>query len=314
MKFENEEMQKKAANAEKAVKEAEGRAKDLEEKMDRERETLRELEGERERERAEKERKREERDRVGVELRQAEARANQLQERMDRREHKKLIQEQDRQQGAIQEYESKRTETRVIAERTVDITNEKQDIVCEGYGLRLHIPPNSLPEDCTQLTLHMTVSRAMNYKLPAEEGILVSAVYSFSHSLGDRKLRQPVTLQIQHCVASGSLSPLCILQSDEMSPPYQFHILHEGKFDSSDGYASIEVDHFCSFGVYFKWFFASLVWTIKPCAVLYYTNIKAHSFHFHLYIVPHLNAVLKVAKDVLVIFVIRVIIPHPSGN
>ena len=253
---------------------------------------------EEDRERMGRERERMEKERMRVELQQAQARANQLQQRLDEvemREHKKSVrQEQDKEQGSLKEDKLKRREPQVIAKRTVDVRNRQQDIIWEGHGLRLHIPPNSLPEDCPQLTIHMTVSRANDYKLPAEEGILVSAVYSFSHDLGDRKLRQPVTLQIQHCVASGSFTPLCIVQSDEISPPYQFHILEGGKFDGSDGYACIEVDHFCSFGVYLRWFFSSLVWNIKPCAVLYYTNIKTHSFHFHLYIVPHLDAVLKV--------------------
>ena len=46
-----------------------------------------------------------------------------------------------------------------IAEKTVLVTNQKQNIVWEGYGLRLHIPPNSLPEDCSQFELKMAVSR-----------------------------------------------------------------------------------------------------------------------------------------------------------
>ena len=81
-----------------------------------------------------------------------------------------------------------REEGEVIAEKTVKVTNEEQHIVWEGYGLRLHIPPNSLPEDCSELQLNMTVSRARDCELPDEDGILVSAVHSFSHNLGERKL------------------------------------------------------------------------------------------------------------------------------
>ena len=113
-------------------------------------------------------------------------------------------------------------------------------------------------------------------------------------STRDRKLRRPATLELQHCVVGGSHSPLSIVQSDEVSPPFQFHILPGGKLDASEGYASLELDHFCSFGVYLKWFISSLIWNLKPCAVLYYTNIKPHSFEFHLYIAPQLDAILKV--------------------
>ena len=148
----------------------------------------------------------------------------------------------------------KREKDEVLAEKTVKVTNEEQDIVWEGYGLRLYIPPNSLPEDCSELQLNITVSRARDCELPDKDGILVSAVYSFSHNLGERKLRKKATLEMQHC-AQGSYTPLCIVQSDSIVPPHKFQTLQGGKFDSSDRYASIELDHFCSFGVYLVWFF-----------------------------------------------------------
>ena len=175
-------------------------------------------------------------------------------------------------------------------EKTVKVTNEEQHIVWEGYGLRLYIPPNSLPEDCSELQLNMTVSRARDCELPDEDGILVSAVYSFSHNLGEWKLRQKATLEMQHCAQSSNI-PLCIVQSDSIVPPYKFQTLQGGKFDSSDRYASIELDHFCSFGVYMAWRTSR---NLKTSASLYYTNIKSDSFHFYLYIVPHLDAILKV--------------------
>jgi hypothetical protein len=183
----------------------------------------------------------------------------------------------------------------VIGEKKVKVTNQEQLIDWEDHGLRLHIPHNSLPDGCNQLELKIVASRTSHYKLPTDDGILVSTVYSFSHDLGDRKLRQPATLEIQHCVASTSYAPLCIVQSDEIVPPYQFLTLSGGKFVHGGRYGSIELDHFCSFGVYLQWYAASLIWALKPCAALYYTNIKPRSFHFHLYIAPHLNAVLKVS-------------------
>ena len=183
----------------------------------------------------------------------------------------------------------------VICEETVKVTNEGQHIVWEDYGLRLHIPPNSLPEDCSELQLTMTVSRATDCELRENNGILISAVYSFSHNLGERKLRQKGTLEMQHC-AQGSYIPLCIVQSDSLVPPHKFQSLEGGKFDSSDRYASIELDHFCSFSVFLAWRFRR---NLKTCAVLYYTNIKPCSFHFQLYIVPHLDAIHKVDCTVI---------------
>ena len=182
----------------------------------------------------------------------------------------------------------------VISKKTVKVTNEEQHIVWEGYGLRLHIPPNSLPEDCSELQLNMTVSRATVCELLDEDGILVSAVYSFSHNLGERKLRQKATLEMQHCVVSGSYAKLCILQSEQVTVPHMFHATDGGNFNSNDAYASVELDHFCSFFVYLRWYICSLIWNIKYCAQLYYTNINPRDFEFRLFIVPQLDALLKV--------------------
>ena len=76
----------------------------------------------------------------------------------------------------------------IIAEETVLLTNEEQHIDWEGYGLRLHIHKGSLPEGCSELPLKRAVKIVKNYKLPMENCILVSAVYSFSHNLGERNM------------------------------------------------------------------------------------------------------------------------------
>ena len=112
----------------------------------------------------------------------------------------------DFQKGASDETKDNSAINRVIGEKTVQVTNEEQHINWKGYGLRLHVPPNSLPEGCSLLELNIAVSRAKDYKLPAErDGIIVSAVYSFSHDLGERKLRRPVTLEMQHSVSNKAL-------------------------------------------------------------------------------------------------------------
>ena len=183
-------------------------------------------------------------------------------------------------------------EAKIIAVKTVQVTNEEQHIVWEEYGLRLHIPSNSLPENCCQFELKMSVSRSQHYKLPDDDGILVSAVYSFSHTLGHKKLRKPVTVEMQHCVVHSSFTPLCIVRAEDTSDT--FSVIEGGTFDHNEGYGVIELRHFCSLAVYLQWFVASLFWTLKPCARLYYTNIKSQSFEFHLYIVPHLDAIMKV--------------------
>ena len=64
------------------------------------------------------------------------------------------------QKGVSEGVKSDLAKNEVIAERTVQVTNEEQRIIWEGYGLRHFIPPNSLPDDCSQFTLKIAVSRA----------------------------------------------------------------------------------------------------------------------------------------------------------
>ena len=139
----------------------------------------------------------------------------------------------------------------------------------------------------------MAVSRLGQYKLPTDDGILVSALYSFHHTLGDKELRQPVTIEMQHCATNSSI--LSIVQAEDTSD--MLEIIEGGIFDHREGYGVIKLRHFCSLGVYVRWFIASLIWTLKPCTRLYYTNIKPRSFEFHLYIVPDLDAILEVCQN-----------------
>ena len=238
-----------------------------------------------------------ERDAAKFELHQALARANTFDQKLEEikgREHDLEVHElaltTEKQDSSSDLKET--MEAKVLAVKTVQVTNEEQHIVWEEYGLRLHIPSNSLPENCSQFELKISVSRSRHYKLPDDDGILVSAVYSFSHTLGHEKLQKPVTVEMQHCVANSAYNPLCIVRAEDTSDT--FSVIEGGTFDHNEGYGVIELRHFCSLAVYLQWFVASLFWTLKPCARLYYTNIKSRSFEFHLYIVPHLSAIIQV--------------------
>ena len=184
---------------------------------------------------------------------------------------------------------------RILAEKILQVTNEEQHIVWEEYGLRLHIPSNSLPEDCSQLELKIAVIQSGQYKLVStEEGMPVSAVYLFNHDLGDKELRQSVTLEMQHCAKQSAFSHLRIVRADEKSDvPYEFQVIPGGLFGDG-GYAMIKLRQLCSFRVYMLWFSISIFSKYEMCAKLYYININHHSFEFCLYIVPNLNALFKV--------------------
>ena len=185
----------------------------------------------------------------------------------------------------------------VILEETVIVTNEDQLIVREEYGFTLHIPSNALPEGRNDFLLNMKVALSSDSRLPADDGIIVSAFYTFSHNLEERELRLPATLKMQHCVTASALDNLCIVRADDNSK--EFHIIPGGEFTESHG--SIHLKRFCTFSIiYLQWFVASCIWTIKPCASLHYTHMEHDSFQFHLFIVPWLNALLKVSETTLV--------------
>ena len=281
---------------EKRVKELEGKAEDMARTIEGERDVLKiEMKEVEERGRVFEIEKNE----LKMELEKAIARAIELQQQLEEVEKKKQVTvhephlSDDQQSPSSTEGNDEAEGSGIIAEKTVLVTNQKQNIVWEGYGLRLHIPSNSLPEDCSQFELKMAVSRLRQYKLPTDDGILVSALYSFHHTLGDKELRQPVTIEMQHCATNSST--LSIVQAEDTSD--MLEIIEGGIFDHREGYGVIKLHHFCSLGVYVRWFITSLIWTLKPYAMLYYTNIKPRSFEFHLYIVPDLDPILEVCQN-----------------
>ena len=182
-----------------------------------------------------------------------------------------------------------------IAEKTVQVTNEEQHIVWEGYGLRLHIPPNSLPEGYSHFQLKIAVALSGYFKLP-EDGNLVSAVYAFSHDLGDRVLRHPITVEMQHCANMDASNGLCIVRADEKSDtPYNFEVIPESEF-WSDGYGAVKMHSFCRIGTFLWWRILSFIYTLEYCAKIFYTNIVPGGFEFHVYIIPNLDVILKVRE------------------
>ena len=172
----------------------------------------------------------------------------------------------------------------------MQVTNEEQHVIWERYGLRLHIPPNSLPEDLYQCSLKIKVALSGDFLLP-EDGILVGAVYSFSHDLGDKELRRSVTLEMQHCVNTSALSGLCVVRA--MDVPCKFEFFPGADFNHSDGYGAINLRQFSLFSTFLKRvrsFFSPL----EYCARIYYTNILPLQFDFEFLIIRDLDTLARV--------------------
>ena len=175
----------------------------------------------------------------------------------------------------------------VLAKKSLQVTNEEQHIVWKEYGLRLHIPCNTLPDDCSCFNLTISVSLSGNFELP-EDGVLVSAVYSFTHDLGDRELRKQVTLEMQHCASVHVLKDLRVLRA--VSPSYKFEVVPGGHF--ADGYSMIKLHHFSCFAIFFlnirSFFFPR---PFEYSARAYYLNILPSSFWVQIFITRNIEAI-----------------------
>ena len=175
------------------------------------------------------------------------------------------------------------------------MTNEEQVIVWEGYGLRLHIPSHSLPKDVSQFELKMEVGLSGDFELPSEDGLLVSALYSFIHELANVKLHQPVILEIQHCATPNVLvlqhmSIICASTGSN-----KFEIIPGGDFTTTKGYGTIQLSHFSSFGIFFRRYFPSIFRPYQYCCEVYTTSITKFKFDFEVCIFRDLQVLSKVS-------------------
>ena len=187
----------------------------------------------------------------------------------------------------------------MLEEMTVQVTNEEQHILWEEYGLRLHIPHDVLPDGCKVCNLKIAVSLSGNFQL--EDCVPVSGVYSFKHDLGDRKLRKPVTLEMQHCATSAVWSGLQFLRANHNSN--KFTVVPGGIFLPDDHYGKIKLDNFSNLIIAFVRKLFSIfsspspIPTVSPCeyrAQLYYTDTACLSFQSNLYILQNLTINFKV--------------------
>jgi hypothetical protein len=218
-----------------------------------------------------------------------------LEETEDLGENKARV-KQDRERDMLQSM-SEFSDFQVLAEKMVLVTNEEQYIVWEGYGLRLHIPHNSLPDDLNQCNLQMQVAHSGKFELP-EDGVLVSAVYSLTHDLGDKELRHSVTLEMQHCANTSALKDLCVVRS--IGVPCKFEIIPGGDFTHSDGYGVINLHRFSRYSILkrIRSFFSSSN-DLDYCAKIYYTNILRHQFDFEFIIIRDLDTLAKAIEEKL---------------
>ena len=137
----------------------------------------------------------------------------------------------------------------VIAETNTLITNEAQTFSWKGYGLKLHIPQQSLPADFKECRLRLKVALSGQFALPQNTS-LVSAVYWLDCELRE-KFSKHLTLEIQHCVKPTDTCKLSFVRAKctQIHLPYEFTNMKGGVFSSNSVYGSVELEHFSGVAV-----------------------------------------------------------------
>ena len=138
----------------------------------------------------------------------------------------------------------------VAGEVEFTVSTEGGSFHWEGYGLRLHVPKDSLPADVGECRINIRVSLSGQFQLP-EETDLLSPVFWISAPC---KFTKPVTLEIQHCALAEDeavLSNLSFVSANcsQKDLPYRFKQVSGGVFTKHSTFGSIKLEHFSGVGV-----------------------------------------------------------------
>ena len=178
----------------------------------------------------------------------------------------------------------------VIGETSVSVTNEAQTFHWAGYGLKLHIPPASLPAGVGQSSIDIKASLAGHFNFPRNT-TLVSAVY-WLHS--PVEFSQPIAVEIQHC---GDDPSLTFARASQGEPPYKFTALEGGLFPANSCYACIQLNRFSLVAIIQKLW--SLLTSHQPerqyCAQVYYTRETESTWRVHFVVTHNLEACITVS-------------------
>ena len=135
----------------------------------------------------------------------------------------------------------------IIAETSISVTNKPQTFHWAGYGLKLHIPPASLPAGVGESDIMIKASLAGQYQFP-ENTTLVSAVYWLRCPV---KFTKPVTLELQHCGKHAGILSFVRANYSQKDLPYLFKPLEgpRGVFSSHYCFGSVTLFSFSGLGI-----------------------------------------------------------------
>ena len=179
----------------------------------------------------------------------------------------------------------------VIGETSITITSQAQTINWKGYGLKLHIPQDSLPPDFEQCKLIIKVLSG-HFKFP-ENTSLVSAVY-WLDSDPEIFFSKPLTLEIQHCASNTSRLSFVWAKCSQEHLSDTFKAVEKGEFFHENVYGHVQLNHFSLWGIVsriYEWLSGNQLY----CACLYYINNLINLRYIYFVITKNLEVDITVS-------------------
>ena len=176
----------------------------------------------------------------------------------------------------------------VCAKTTVEVTNKPQYFYWSGYGLKLRIKEDSLPEDMEKCTIDIYASIAGEYNFP-EKSNLVSPVFWLRCEPRWCRFTHPITTEIQHCAKRKDDPNLHFVKAlcTQKKMPYNFRQLKvHARFDDNS-YGAVDLNSFSGVAVASD--------EREYVAKLYYFSSTFLSYTIHLVVTWNVEAHLTVS-------------------
>ena len=171
------------------------------------------------------------------------------------------------------------------------MTNKGGSFDWNGYGLKLHVPRDSLPAGLDSCDITVKASLSGQFEFP-EDLEPVSPTFWIT---APGKFLCPITVEIQHCVITedGTPPPLLTFSTANCTQadlPYEFKPLDGGAFSTHSSYGSIAVRHFSAFTAT-----AKKGCDKRYCAQVFTTAKSGMEWRVFFVITKNLNAALTVS-------------------
>ena len=173
----------------------------------------------------------------------------------------------------------------VLSETKLEVTNSPRTFHWEEYGLKLIIPPQSLPTNADCCTITITASLSGQYQF-LDDMELVSPVF-WLRCEPRCIFACPLSLEIEHCALTKNINGLSMVRaaSTQKDLPYPFEMLDGGVFCPSSKFGVIKMRSFSGVGVAQK----------KSMQRRYWSGVFYLNEDIHFAVTWHDNAHIKVS-------------------